>query len=217
MNTILEQYIPVAEVIARTFGHDCEVVLHDLTVPQNSVVYTVNNHVTGRQVGQSFNHLITEVLLSQNFTNDFSTNYYFQTDDGRLIKSSTLLIRDEEKKVLGALCINIDTTRITENINWLNSLIPDHPNHEPEPIYKHVNLNEMEHIQEIANDLIDKIIGDEQVEKLRRDEKIEMIRFMEEKGVFLIRGTIDKVAEKLNVSKVTVYSYIEEIKEKSNK
>jgi predicted transcriptional regulator YheO len=117
MNTILQQYIPVAEVIAKSFGHDCEVVLHDLTVPQSSVVYTVNNHVTGRQVGQSFNHLVTDVLLSQNFTNDFSANYYFHSDDGRLIKSSTLLIRDQDKKVMGALCINIDTTRINENIN----------------------------------------------------------------------------------------------------
>ncbi|MFS0820291.1 transcriptional regulator [Bacillus sp. 1P02SD] len=217
MNSIHEQYIPVAEVIAKTFGHDCEVVLHDLTVPQSSVVYTVNNHVTGRQVGQSFNHLITDVLLSQNFTNDYSANYYFQTEDGRLIKSSTLLIRNPDKKVIGALCINIDTTRITENINWLSSLIPQNPDLPPNQHYQRDQTNETEHIQEIAHDLIDKIIGNKPVEKLRRDEKVEMVRFMEQKGIFLIRGTIDRVAEKLNISKVTVYSYIEEIKEKSNK
>ncbi len=217
MNSIHEQYIPVAEVIAKTFGHDCEVVLHDLTVPQSSVIYTVNNHVTGRQVGQSFNHLITEVLLSQNFTNDYSANYYFRTDDGRLIKSSTLLIRNQDKKVIGALCINVDTTKITENINWLSSLIPQNPEHPPKNNHQHESANETEHIQEVANDLIEKIIGDKPVEKLRRDEKVEMIRFMEQKGIFLIRGTIDSVAEKLNISKVTVYSYIEEIKGKGNK
>ena len=214
MNSILEQYIPVAEVIAKTFGNDCEVVLHDLTVPQSSVVYTVNNHVTGRNVGQSFNHLITEVLLSQNFTNDYSANYYFHTDDGRLIKSSTLLIRDQVKKVIGALCINIDTTRITENINYLSSLIPQHPDQPSNLTYQQKKMHETEHIQEIANDLIDKIIGNKPVEQLRRDEKVEMVRFMEQKGIFLIRGTIDRVAEKLNISKVTVYSYIEEIKDK---
>ncbi|MFD1779350.1 transcriptional regulator [Fredinandcohnia salidurans] len=214
MNSILEQYMPVAEVIAKTFGNDCEVVLHDLTVPQSSVVYTVNNHVTGRNVGQSFNHLITEVLLSQNFTNDYSANYYFHTDDGRLIKSSTLLIRDQVKKVIGALCINIDTTRITENINYLSSLIPQHPDQPSNLNHQQKKMHETEHIQEIANDLIDKIIGNKPVEQLRRDEKVEMVRFMEQKGIFLIRGTIDRVAEKLNISKVTVYSYIEEIKDK---
>lgn len=214
MNPIIEQYIPTAEVISKTFGHDCEVVLHDLTVPQNSVVYTVNNHVTGRQVGQSFNHLITDVLLSQNFTNDYSTNYFFHTDDGRLIKSSTLLIRDQAKKVIGALCINVDTTRITETISWLTGLMPQNPKSLSESIYTQEDTDEREHIIEIADDLIDKIIGSKPVDKLRRDEKVEMIRFMEQKGIFLIRGTIDKVAEKLNISKVTVYSYIDEIKGK---
>lgn len=212
MNHILQQYVPIAEMIAKTFGKDCEVVLHDLTVPQNSVVYTIHNHVTGRQVGQSFDHLITNVLLSQNFTNDYSANYYFHTDDRRLIKSSTLLIRNQEKKVIGALCINVDTTKITEQIQWLNQLIPESPVEAPQ---QSTPSEEMEHIFEIANDLIDKIIGTKPVESLRRDEKVNMIRFMEQKGLFLIRGTIDRVAEKLNISKVTVYSYIDEIKGKN--
>ncbi len=216
MNSFVQQYIPIADVIAKTFGSDCEVVIHDLTIPQNSVVYTINNHVTGRQVGQSFNHLITDVLLSQNFTNDYSANYYFHTDDGRLIKSSTVLIRDQDKKVKGALCINVDTTKITENINWLSSLIPQVPNKLADTTSHLEKSYEMDHISEVANELIDKIIGNKPVEKLRRDEKIEMIRFMEQKGIFLIRGTIDRVAEKLKISKVTVYSYIDEIKEKHN-
>ncbi len=217
MNSSVLQYIPIAEVIAKTFGTDCEVVLHDLTIPQNSVVYTINNHVTGRQVGQSFNHLVTDVLLSQNFTNDYSANYYFRTDDDRLIKSSTVLIRDQDKKVKGALCINVDTTRITDNIKWLSSLIPQIPNNLSDFTHEAKEPYEPEHITEVANDLIDKIIGNRPVEKLRRDEKVEMIRFMEQKGIFLIRGTIDRVAEKLNISKVTVYSYIDEIKEKHSK
>lgn len=35
---------------------------------------------------------------------------------------------------------------------------------------------------------------------------------MDDKGVFLIKGAIDKVAERLNISKVTVYSYLDKIK-----
>lgn len=216
MNSFVQQYIPIADVIAKTFGSDCEVVIHDLTIPQNSVVYTVNNHVTGRKIGQSFNHLITDVLLSQNFTNDYSANYYFHTEDGRLIKSSTVLIRDQDKKVKGALCINIDTTKITENINWLNSLLPQVPDNLTDTTSLQLEKSyEMDHISEVANELIDKIIGNKAVDNLRRDEKVEMIRFMEQKGIFLIRGTIDRVAEKLKISKVTVYSYLDEIKEKN--
>ena len=82
---ILAQYIPLAHMIAQTIGDDCEVVLHDLENPQQSVVYIVNNRVTGRQVGQSFDHLVPQVILSKKLDHDIVTNYYFHTADGRLI------------------------------------------------------------------------------------------------------------------------------------
>ncbi|KYZ78132.1 DNA-binding protein [Anaerosporomusa subterranea] len=213
LNKVIEQYIPIAQLIAKTFGNDCEVVIHDLEVPQNSVVYTLNNHVTGRQVGQSFDHLVTQVLLSQNFSNDCSANYYFHTEDGRLIKSSTVLLRDVAKKVVGALCVNLDTTQITSNIHWLTAMLPGYSpnNHVGVP---EASQNEIEHITEIVDDLIEKIIGNKDIAELKREEKIDMIRFMEQKGVFLIKGAIDKVAIKMGISKVTVYSYIDEAKGK---
>jgi predicted transcriptional regulator YheO len=39
---------------------------------------------------------------------------------------------------------------------------------------------------------------------------------MDKKGVFLIKGAVEKVAEKLNISKVTVYSYLDAIKKNEN-
>ena len=102
---ILAQYIPLAHMIAQTIGDDCEVVLHDLENPQQSVVYIVNNRVTGRQVGQSFDHLVPQVILSKKLDHDIVTNYYFHTADGRLIKSSTALLKDFGGKVVGGHCV----------------------------------------------------------------------------------------------------------------
>ena len=64
MNSILKTYFPVADMIAGTFGNSCEVVVHDLSKPESSVVHVANGSVTGRQVGQSFDHLVRQVLLS---------------------------------------------------------------------------------------------------------------------------------------------------------
>ena len=50
---------------------------------------------------------------------------------------------------------------------------------------------------------------------MRRHEKIELIRFMDEKGIFLMKGSVEKVAEQLGISKVTVYSYLDEVKKKT--
>lgn len=223
MEKILEQYIPMAEMIAKTFGDTCEVVLHDLSTPQSSVVYAANGHVTGRKVGQSFDHLIRQVILNQNFSNDYAANYYFQTEDGRTIKSSTVLIRNFGGKVAGALCINVDTTVLAAAASLLSGLLPGMESGgtgnvrvEKSQDYVDPDSEMPEHIMEIADELIEKIIGDQIVENMKRDEKIALIRFMDQKGLFLIKGTIEKVAKRMGISKVTVYSYLDEIKEEKS-
>ncbi|WP_071434621.1 helix-turn-helix transcriptional regulator [Angelakisella massiliensis] len=209
---ILAQYIPIAHMIAKTVGDDCEVVLHDLENPQQSVVYTVNNCVTGRQVGQSFDHLVPQVILSKKLDHDVVTNYYFRTEDGRLVKSSTALLKDFAGKVVGALCINIDTSKITAQIDWLQSLIPSS---EDNSAAQEVSAEEeVTHVSEIVTDLIDKIIGDKDVARLRREEKLELIRFMDQRGIFLMKGAVDQVGSRMGISRVTVYSYIDEVRGK---
>ena len=37
---------------------------------------------------------------------------------------------------------------------------------------------------------------------------------MDEKGIFLVKGAMDKVASMMGVSKVTIYSYLDEVKGK---
>lgn len=206
INKELERLIPVANLIAKTFGKHCEVVIHDLSHPQSSVVYTVNNIVTGREVGQGFDHLVKQVLLSKKFKDDCSVNYMTKTKDGKKIKSSTALIRDSKGKVIGALCVNYDLDvylnfkEVFEDLLYVEEQVIDE---EVEPF---------PNVAEIVDDLIDKIIEMDGVDELKRKDKIELIRFMEKKGIFLMKGAIDKVAEKLGISKVTVYSYLDIIK-----
>ncbi|MBP2657739.1 MAG: YheO-like protein [Firmicutes bacterium] len=208
-NKKLETYIPIANLIAKTFGKNCEVVIHDLSIPQNSVIYTINNHVTGREIGQSFDHLVKDVLLSKKFDNDYNANYITITEDGRKIKSSTALIRDSEDKVIGALCINYDLEKLNHIKNFLDEFMAA----EQEQI--ETAVEPFDNVMEIVDDLIDKIIGNTKIEHLKRKDKIELIYFMDKKGLFLIKGAIERVAEKLNISKVTVYSYLDEIKKSS--
>ncbi len=206
MNKELQKYVPVANVIAKTFGKHCEVVIHDLSIPQNSVVYTVNNHVTGRQIGQSFEHLVKEVLLSSSFDGDCTANYLTLTSDNREIKSSTALLRDAGGKIIGALCINYDIKPMRDIADFIGDFVNvEHtkPERDIEPFGN---------VMEIVDDLINKIIDYDDVDSLKRKDKIELIQFMDEKGVFLLKGAIEKVAERLNISKVTVYSYLDEIK-----
>lgn len=211
MHPVLKHYIPIANMLVQTFGQDCEVVLHDLRTPTQSVVYVVNNTVTKREVGQSFQHLVPQVILSDALKDDVVSNYYFTTDDGKLIRSSSALIRDENSVIIGAICINLDTSRLTQNIAWLESMLPN----QTQPVQQKEIVEKPEHITEIVTSLIDNIIKDITVSELKREDRIELIRFMDSKGIFMMKGAIEQVAEKMNITKVTVYSYLDEIKGKT--
>ena len=212
MNPVLENYVAVANMIADTFGDHCEVILHDFSIPQNSVVYIRNNVVTNRQVGQSFTeYFVKDVLLSRKFRDDVSSNYIMKGANGQTIKSSTVLIRDQAGKVIGSLCVNIDISYMKDLMEKFVSMMGiEEPEEEPKEDKEEVAV--LPNIQEIVDDIIEHTIGDQNIDEMSRDQKIDLIRFMNDKGLFLIKGAADKVAERMNISKVTVYSYLDEIR-----
>lgn len=208
----LQAYIPLADMISESFSHKCEVVIHDLSIPKNSVVYVSNGIITDRKVGQSFDHLIKDVLLSKDFSNDYKANYTFQLNNGKTIKSSTSLIRDERGEVIGAICINIEIDEFIRMQSFLNEFLSDNVDKPKEPMVP--TIDSFNNVSEIIDNLIDNIIGDIDITQMKRSDNIELVTFMYEKGVFLAKGSIDKVANRLKVSPVTVYSYLDEIKKK---
>lgn len=213
MHEMLKSLIPIADTIGKMFGKNCEVVLHDLTQPENSVVYVVNGNVTGRREGQPFDHLVKFVLLNKNFRDDYMVNYVFTTSDGRKIKSSSALIREQAGEVIGMLCINFDMTPISyieENLRVL------FPSSDGEDDGNGSELMIEQDVTTIVDGLIDNIIGTrKRKENLSKQDNLEIIKFMDDKGIFLVKGAIDKVASGLGLSKVTIYGYLDIVRGKN--
>lgn len=208
----LKPYVPVVNMIANTFGRNCEVVLHDLSFPRRSVVYVANGHVTGREVGQPIHHLFTVVLKSKDFKDDFLCNYVIKNIVGEDIKSSTVLLRNSNDTVIGALCVNFDTTALEGVNEFLANFLK--PNQKEEL----VNGDDApDTVAEITNDLIKKIIGNANLNTMKRNQKIDLIEFMENKGIFRIKGSIEIVASMMKISSVTVYSYLDVVRKRANK
>lgn len=210
MHSLLKALVPIAETIGRTFGRSCEVVLHDLTTPENSVVYAVNGDVTGRREGQTFDHLIKFVLLNKNFKDDYTVNYIFETEDGRKIKSSSALVRDEQGDVIGMMCINYDLTVMNLMRRELESFLP--LSEESTAVNSETVLDQ--DVTTIVDTLIDNIISGRKKRELTKQDNLEIIKFMDDKGIFLVKGAIDKVASCLGLSKVTIYGYLDIVRGK---
>lgn len=208
MNNILKSFIPTMHLIKRMVG-ECEVVLHDMSSPQNSVVFVLGN-VTNRKIGESFNHLVKDVLLSKDFEDDCKANYYFKTDDGKLIRSSTSLIRDEKDKVIGAICVNIDTKMALNSYEFIKALLPNF-NFEDSKTKAHHQKNQ--NINVIVEDIIKQTTLKFKDKKLNKDEKKQIVEFLYNKGIFEVKGSISLVAKHLNIANATIYSYIDDIKQ----
>lgn len=184
MHVLLKSLIPIAETIGKTFGNRCEVVLHDLTIPEKSVVYTVNGDVTGRREGQTFDRLVRSVLLNKNFTRDYAVNYTFETEDGRRIKSSSSLVRDEAGEVVGVFCVNYDITFMKTLHDELELFLPMQED-------SSVICPEMaadQDVTTVVDTLIDNIVSSRKKQGLTKQDNLEMIRFMDDKGIFLVKG-----------------------------
>ncbi len=59
-NNYIKHLLPLVDAIAGTFGKNCEVVLHDLRKPHQSIIKIANGHITNRKVGDP----LTDLVLS---------------------------------------------------------------------------------------------------------------------------------------------------------
>lgn len=239
LNQLLQAFIPTAHLIKNTIG-DCEVVIHDMSTPQNSVVFVLGD-VTGRRIGQSFDHLVKDVLLSKNFENDCTANYYFTAQNGKLIRSSTSLIRGADGKVVGALCVNIDTSSAMAAYKAIKNLLPnakldskelqganfttdgscnsaalDGASFNDDVNLETQNSNDLQqNILDIVQDLIASATHDLNVERMKKEDRKRIVKFLAQKGIFEVKGAVELVAKALRTQKVTIYSYMDEVKKES--
>lgn len=215
-------YIRIARLISRTFGPDCEVVLHDLSTPQHSVIHVENNVVTGRRIGDSFRHLVQKAIEYDDPDGIFA-NYYYPWE-GKLVRASSLLIRDAEGKTIGALCINIDATAAKAQLEFVRRMLPGFEGTEaraptqltPPDDNTPADLAPKEvtaNVTELVNGLIDSAVSEAADETpLTKEKRLAIMRFLEARDVFLVKGAIDRVAERLGIAKVTVYSDLDTIR-----
>ncbi|QRG66615.1 helix-turn-helix transcriptional regulator [Brevibacillus choshinensis] len=206
---IIASYIPVVEGLARTFGEHCEVVLHDLTGDFSSTIIAIHNgHISGRQVGSPITNLALQSLRSaKDSDEDFDLNYRNDTIKGKQIKSSSIFIKDEQGAIIGSLCINLDITHLAKAQAMLGSMMAVED--------KRGAQKTEENFAPTVGILMEQIIEDclkrtgKPIALLQKEEKIQFIHLLDEMGLFLIKGAVQHVADLLDVSKFTIYNYLE--------
>ncbi len=199
----------LAKGIAQQFGTNCEVVVHDLRSREmeNSIVAIENGHVTGRHMGDGPSHVVWEALKADPAKLEDRLAYLTKTEDGKILKSSTIFLRDEEGKPEAIFAINYDITMMKAVEGVLHSFtMTKEPTREPETITNNVT--------DLLEDLIRQAVKivDKPVSLMTKEDKVRAIRFLSESGAFLITKSGQRVCNYFGISKYTLYSYIDEAK-----
>lgn len=213
MTYTLEILTQLAGGLAKQFGSDCEVVIHDLAKHdlEHSIVYIVNGHISNRKVGDGPSKVVLETLHKNPDKVHDHCSYLTRTSDGRILKSSTMYIRNEksekDRKIQYIFSINYDITALMTMEQAVKNIIATEPqagrHHAPDPIVHNVN------------DLLDALIqqsvdlAGKPAALMNKDEKVAAIQFLNDAGAFLITKSGDKISKYFGISKFTLYSYID--------
>ena len=204
----LDFYKRLAHALALQFGSGCEVVVHDLesTDPSHSIVAIENGHVTGRKLGDGPSHVVLEALHAGDAKLEDRLAYLTKTADGKILKSSTVFIRDERGRAVGIFALNYDITILRAMGETISEVVGTEPSapREPEPIVRNV--------ADLLDDLIDQsveLVGTP-VALMSKEEKVRAIRYLNDTGAFLITKSGPKVCKFFGISKYTLYSYLDE-------
>ncbi len=212
---LIDQLSAIMDAFASVAGRHIEVVLHDLTQPDSSVIKIVNGHVSGRQPGsplldapdndRGFLGLLNPPSTPQGTEPAVFTRYPTTSLQGRPLQSSTVLFHDDSGRPHLSLCFNADNGAINAAREALAILLPQEPEEKQE---------QQAGLEEKLDEIIRACIPP--TGRLRtgasKQEKVEIVRQMQHRGMFMVRGGVEKAAKVLGVTRYTVYNYLEQIK-----
>ncbi len=201
----LEELRHIARGIAAQFGSGCEVVIHDLSRhPDHTIAAIENGHVSGRKVGDGASSVVLERMEHQEQEAQDHLCYLTRTPDGRILKSSTIYIRNSRGKVAAILAINFDISALMMAADAVKEFISVE---EPQPAEPEKIIN----INDVLDELIQQSVAlvGKPAALMTKDEKIRAIRFLSENGAFLVTRSGDKIAKYFGISKYTLYSYLD--------
>lgn len=204
----------LAHGLAVQFGESCEIVIHDLSKKDidRSIVYIENGQVTNRHIGDGPSGIVLETLNSDPTKIQDKLAYLTKTEDGRILKSSTFYIRDDNGAISYIFALNYDITSLIAAHTAVQSLITT----------RDENGNEMsitgdapQTITHNVTELLDLLI-EQAVKKvgkpvalMTKDDKVAIVRYLSDAGAFLITKSGDKISSFLGISKFTLYSYMD--------
>ena len=212
MSADLDHYLPLLESVSagivEMFGRNCEVVVHDFSRAEGGSIVAIAGEVTGRHVGGSLSKIGLGIRALGDDADD-SYVYVMRLPDGRIVRSSTIVLRNLGR-VVGALCINYDITAF----DGVAVALADFQAQKSSVAASAEPVTFGDDVAQVLEDIIleeTRAMGLSQKPRHKTDRQ-ELLRRLKRKGAFTLQRAAPQVAEHLGVSRATVYTDLQVIR-----
>ncbi|WP_445451376.1 helix-turn-helix transcriptional regulator [Enterococcus faecalis] len=190
------------------FGSTHEVILHSLENLESSAIKVINGHFSNRKEGAPITDMALKMLSQVESEHDYAVEpYYNKNQKGVILKSSTIPVIGENDRIIGLICINMHLEMPL--IDYLQDLLPSGQQNDMSQ-----ELKNSEHFSDNIDELIttsltkvkQAVESDPNVSHLNQNKEI-VIRLYDQ-GIFNLKDSVIKIADRLGISKNTIYLHI---------
>ena len=191
-----------ARGIAEMFGSSCETLVQDMSEPSHPILSIYNGQVSGREVGSTADILGSTRLIDENaMTTDF-VNLYATTPTGAQIKSSTFHLMGDDYNL--ALGIDFDYSSLV----FANRILVDLMSADAD-LQSALWQGGDSGLQQVFDECL-AAVG-KPVAALNKNDRMRVVALLEQKNAFSYRKSVPFVAKHLQVSRYTIYKYLDQI------
>ncbi len=205
---ILHSHALMLDGLGNFFGSTHEVILHSLENLESSAIKVINGHFSNRKEGAPITDMALKMLSQVESEHDYAVKpYYNKNQKGVILKSSTIPVIGENDRIIGLICINMHLEMPL--IDYLQDLLPSGQQNDMSQ-----ELKNSEHFSDNIDELIttsltkvkQAVESDPNVSHLNQNKEI-VIRLYDQ-GIFNLKDSVIKIADRLGISKNTIYLHI---------
>jgi len=204
-------YETMVRFLSEFFGARAEIALYDAS----KLISVRNPFDEGRRPGDPLGDIELRFIKDKTYNNgDYVVNYRSLTKTREKLRGATIFLKEKNGDLAGLLTISLKVDRLLEARSIINELIngvPEAEFQEPAPVelFESLNVALEDHVATSVQKAVAKFGAP--VDRLSPKEKRAIVKALDGKGVFLIKGSVAEVARQTASSVPTIYRYLGEL------
>jgi predicted transcriptional regulator YheO len=203
----LNMLIQIGEAMCRTVGPLSEVVVHDLTDLDHSIVW-IMGEVSERKVGGCLTPRGLSLVRAGKIADNY--NYTTRTRSGKMVRSSLIFVKDGQGRPFAGMEINFDTSPFVAFRRTLETLA------DPDEVYDFQDafIDDAPQMLDSTFQKAVEFVG-KPTSQMTKADRLRVVQILDEAGLLELRKAIPTIAGFLGVTRFTIHNYLNEIREKS--